>query len=174
MPFQIPWAEGTSPGDSIVAPNWSSLHRCVYHVLEFLKDLNLVKHYFLNTQVLFVDCYISCMQLIQSHTFCLILKANLLKRSQYPYFGASQLALMVKNPPANADTGLIPGSGRSPRGGSGSSMFKNPVQCSCLENPMDRGAWQATVHGVAKSGPRLKLLNTHVHPYFTDKKTEDR
>ena len=44
------------------------------------------------------------------------------------------------------DAGLIPGSGRSPGGGHG-----NPLQYSCLENPMDRGAWQATVHGVAKS-----------------------
>ena len=44
------------------------------------------------------------------------------------------------------DTGLIPGSGRSPGGGHG-----NPLQYSCLENPMDRGAWWATVHGVAKS-----------------------
>ena len=63
--------------------------------------------------------------------------------------GASQVAL-VKNPPANTgdikDESLIPGSGRSPGGGHG-----NPLQCSCLENPMDRGAWQATVHRVAKS-----------------------
>ena len=53
----------------------------------------------------------------------------------------------VKNPPANAgDVGLIPGSGRSPGEGDG-----NPLQNSCLGNPMDRGAWLATVHGVAKS-----------------------
>ena len=53
----------------------------------------------------------------------------------------------VKNPPANAgDIGLIPGSGRFPGGGKG-----NPLQVSCLEKPMDRGAWQATVHGVIKS-----------------------
>ena len=44
------------------------------------------------------------------------------------------------------DLGLIPGLGRSPGGGHG-----NPLQYSCLENPMDRGGWQATVHGVAKS-----------------------
>ena len=44
------------------------------------------------------------------------------------------------------DLGLIPGSGRSPGEGSG-----KPLQYSCLENPMDRGAWQVTVHGVAKS-----------------------
>ena len=56
---------------------------------------------------------------------------------------------MVKNPPANAgepgNVGLIPGPGRSPGGGHG-----NPLQYSCLENPMDRGAWQAAVHGVTK------------------------
>ena len=62
---------------------------------------------------------------------------------------ASQVALMVKNLLANAgdlrDTGSIPGSGRSPRGG-----HDNPLQYSCLENPMDREAWRATIHGVAK------------------------
>ena len=62
----------------------------------------------------------------------------------------SHVALVVKNLPANAgevkDTDLIPGSGRSPGEGHG-----NPLQYSCLENPMDRGAWLATVHRVAKS-----------------------
>ena len=57
---------------------------------------------------------------------------------------------MVKNPPVNAadirDVGLIPGSGRFPGGRDG-----NPFQYSCLENSMDRGAWWATVHEVAKS-----------------------
>ena len=54
---------------------------------------------------------------------------------------------VVKNPPADAgDVGSIPGSGRSPREGNG-----NPLQYSCQRNPMDRGAWQATVHEVAKS-----------------------
>ena len=53
---------------------------------------------------------------------------------------------MVKNPPVDAgDAGSIPGLGRSPGGGHG-----NPLQYSCLENPMDRGAWWATAHGVAK------------------------
>ena len=66
----------------------------------------------------------------------------------------SQVALVVKNLPANAgdlrDMGSIPGLGRSPGEGHG-----NPLQYSCLENPMDRGAWQATVHGVTKSWTRL-------------------
>ena len=53
---------------------------------------------------------------------------------------------VVKNPPANAgDPGSIPGWGRSAGEGKG-----NPLQYSCLGNPMDRGAWQASVHGVAK------------------------
>ena len=67
----------------------------------------------------------------------------------------SQVALVVKNPPANAgdvrDTGSVPGSGRSPGGGHG-----NPLQYSCLENPMDRGDWWATVHRVTQSWTRLK------------------
>ena len=54
------------------------------------------------------------------------------------------------------DLGLIPGSGRSPGGGSG-----NPLLYSCLENSMDRGAWQAMVHGVTKSNPPLKQLTMH-------------
>ena len=57
---------------------------------------------------------------------------------------------VVKNPPANAgitgDAGWIPASGRSPGGGNG-----NPLQCSCLGNPMDRGTWQAADDGVTKS-----------------------
>ena len=62
---------------------------------------------------------------------------------------------MVKNPPANAGdvrvAALIPGSERSPGEGHG-----NPLQYSCLENPMDRGVWQATVHRVAKSRTQIK------------------
>ena len=58
---------------------------------------------------------------------------------------------VVKNVPGNAgdagDTGLIPGLGRSPGGGNG-----NPLHYSCQDNPMDRGAWRATVHGVARVG----------------------
>ena len=62
-------------------------------------------------------------------------------------FAASQVAYWVKNLPANAgDVGLIPGSERFLGGGNG-----NPLQCSYLENPMDRETWWATVHGVAKN-----------------------
>ena len=68
--------------------------------------------------------------------------------------GASLVELAVKNPSANAgdvrDVGLIPGSGRSPGRGHG-----NPLEYSCLENPMDRGAWRVRLHRVAKSQTRL-------------------
>ena len=60
---------------------------------------------------------------------------------------ATQVLLVVKNLPASAgDPGSIPRWGRPPGGGNG-----NPLQYSCLEHPMDRGAWRATVHGVTKS-----------------------
>ena len=66
----------------------------------------------------------------------------------YPlqYSWASLVAQMAKNPPAMRDLGSIPGLGRSPGGGNGS-----PLQYSCLENPMDRGAWLTTLHGAKKS-----------------------
>ena len=64
---------------------------------------------------------------------------------------------MVKNLSANVrDTGLIPESGRSPREGNG-----NPYQYSCLGNPMDGGAWQATVRGVAKELDMAEQLNNN-------------
>ena len=80
---------------------------------------------------------------------------------------ASQVALVVKNPPANAgdirDLSSSPESGRSPRGGNG-----NPLQYSCLEKPMDRGAWQATVHRIEKSQIQLKQFSTEgQHPTIT-------
>ena len=73
------------------------------------------------------------------------------------YLWSSQVAPVVKSLLANAgdvrDVGLIPGSGRSPGEGTG-----NPLQHSCLENPMDRGAWRAIVHRVVKSQTWLKQL----------------
>ena len=72
---------------------------------------------------------------------------------------ASQVALVVKIPPANAeawDAGSIPGSGRSPGGGHG-----NPSQCFCLENLIDSGAWWAIVHRVVKSWTQVQWLSMH-------------
>ena len=72
------------------------------------------------------------------------------------------MALVVKNALANAgdlrDMGSIPGLGRSSEGEHG-----NPLQYSCLENPMDRGAWWAIVHRVTESQTQLKLLSMHAH-----------
>ena len=72
---------------------------------------------------------------------------------------------MVKNPSANAgdarDMGSIPALGRYCGEGNGNSL-----QYSCLEYTMDRGAWWATVHGVAKSRTRLKQLSRHAHDYY--------
>ena len=66
------------------------------------------------------------------------------------------MMLVVESSPASAEiAGSIPESGGSPGRG-----HDNPLQCSCLENPMDRGAWQAVVHGAAKSQTRLKQLST--------------
>ena len=81
---------------------------------------------------------------------------------------ASQMALVVKNPLASAGgtryTGSIPGLGRSPGGGHGSLL-----QYSCLENPMVRGAWRATAHGVSKSQTQLKRLCTYVLTTHTER-----
>ena len=70
---------------------------------------------------------------------------------------------MVQKLPANAgdirDAGSIPGSERSPWEGNG-----NPLQCSCLDNPMDRGAWWATIHGVTVRHNRSDLVHAYIFP----------
>ena len=85
-------------------------------------------------------------------------------------FWTSQVALVVKNLPPNAgdtrDVGLIPGLGRSSGGGPG-----NPIQYSCLGNPMDRGAQWATIRSVAKSQTSLRQLIMHAQFYFQQSKT---
>ena len=82
----------------------------------------------------------------------------------YTKQGASQVALVIKNLSANAgdigDAILIPGLRRLPGDGHG-----NPLQHSCLEYPMDRGAWRATVHWITKSQTWPKWLNTHTHTH---------
>ena len=77
------------------------------------------------------------------------------------YIKASQMVLVVNNLSINAgdprDAGLIPGSGRSPEVGNG-----NLLRYSCLENPIDREAWMAIVHGVAKSQTQLTTHNYNI------------
>ena len=81
-----------------------------------------------------------------------------------PLLEASQMALVVKNPPANAgdirDVGWIPGLGKYPGEGHG-----NPLQYSCLENPMDRGTWWAAVYRAAQSQTPLKQFSMHTIDY---------
>ena len=94
---------------------------------------------------------------VKKYIFCL--KENNFQIISY-LFSSSQMVHFLKDFPGGSDSkasvynvgdlGLIPGPGRSPGEGNG-----NPLQYCCLENPMDRGAWQATVHGVAKSRTRL-------------------
>jgi len=85
---------------------------------------------------------------------------------------SSQMALLVKNPLANAgdlsDTGLIPGSGRSPEGGHGNLLYY-----SCLENPMDRGNWQVTIHRVTKNQNDWSHL-AHIYLYLYNGKKESK
>ena len=94
-----------------------------------------------------------------SNTYFKIINFTVIHGYKWTY----QVALVVKILPANAgnlrDAGLISGSGRSPGGGHGSTF-----QYSCLGNPRDRYAWQATVHRVTKSQTRLKLPK-HIQTY---------
>ena len=79
------------------------------------------------------------------------------------FIGGFPSGTLVKNPPANAgDAGLIPGFQKIPRGGN-----SNPLQYSCLgNNPMDRGAWQATVHGVTRLWHSWATEHTQVHTHI--------
>ena len=85
--------------------------------------------------------------------------------------GVAQVALVVKNPPANVedigDAGRFLDQEDSCAGGHG-----NPLQHSCLENPTDRGAWQATVHRVVKSWTWLKRLGMHAHTMLSEESTQ--
>ena len=91
----------------------------------------------------------------QTTTYVLCIKQIIYSMYKINNLQAFQMVLVVKSMSVNAEDirnmGLIPGLGRSLRGGHG-----NPLQYSCLENPMDRGFWWATVHRVAKSRTQLK------------------
>ena len=107
---------------------------------------------------------------LKSRDIILPAKVCLVKAMIFPivmYGWASQVRVMVKNPPADAgdtrDVGSICELGRSPGEG-----HDNPLQYSSLENPMDKGAWQATAHSVTKSQTQLKRLGTHALHACTD------
>ena len=90
---------------------------------------------------------------VNLHVICLICLSVFHTTINYQFSGDS----VVKNPPANAgDMGFIPGLGRSP--GEGNSY---PLQYSCLGNPMDRGAWWATVHGITKESDTSQSNNNN-------------
>ena len=102
------------------------------------------------------------------HLFCKSLVPNDFLKTLFFFFkGKIPFCLCMWGFPAGSvgkesacsagDLGLIPGSGRSPEGGHG-----YPLQYSCLESPMDRGAWQATVYRVTKSWAQLKQLSMHI------------
>ena len=93
--------------------------------------------------------------LIWKDTWILIFTADCLQLPKYGLLGGSDGKASAYNV---GDLGLIPGSGRSPGEGNG-----NPLQCSCLENPMDQGAWWATIHGVAKSRTQQWFHFTSLH-----------
>ena len=134
--------------------------------------LTLVNHFVLNFHICVTQLYIFVMQDIFSLSIMALRSIQIIACINNLFFFyccllfhgmdlASQVVLVVKNRPANAgdmrDVGLIPGSWRSPGGGHG-----NPLHYSCLENPMDRGAWQGTVHRVIKSQTQLKRFSMHV------------
>ena len=99
--------------------------------------------------------YGSCIQ--QSYCVTGGINYATLTKIQSNIIGGLPGGSVVKNPPVNAeDAVLIPGPGRSPAGGNG-----NPFQYSCLGNPMDRGAWQVTVHRVARV--KHDLVTEHAH-----------
>ena len=116
---------------------------------------SLSKTYWLNTHK-----FISTSEIYSKHTVFITCQILYRYRYGYRYIWAPKVALVVKKTTANAgdirNMGLIPGLGRSPGGG-----HDNPLQYSCLENPMDRGAWWATVYRVTKSQTQLKHLSTN-------------
>ena len=110
-------------------------------------------------------CIVSSPLQVKSNLFLFVLIALRTLWCRYCCLGVEKESgfpggSVVKNLPASegttGDVGLIPGLERSPEGG-----HSNPFQYSCWDNPMDIGAWQATVHGVAKSQTGLKQLNMH-------------
>ena len=111
-------------------------------------------------------------QVLSYHSLSVLLFCYLFHAPPQKYFGAYYILTLgfpsgsvAQNLPAMQEpweTGSMPGSGRFPGGRHG-----NPLQYSCLENPTDRGTWQATVHSIAKTRTWLKQLFIHTYTYFT-------
>ena len=106
--------------------------------------------------------WVSCRQHVYKPCFCIHSTRLCLLVGTFKVYVCSEASQWLSGKESSCDAGdvgLIPGLERSSGGGHG-----NPFQYSCLENPMDRGAWQATVHWVTQSRTRLKRLSTH-HVY---------
>ena len=108
--------------------------------------------YFSPRKELYATCYDAA--LLLERYVCVFLFLKWLQTSPQGFLGGTH----GKEPACQCRRHKIPGSGRCPAGGHG-----NPLRYSCLENPMDRGAWRATVHGVEKSQTRLKQLSRHAY-----------
>ena len=162
------YPNGKSLKDSKLGLTWSSLYSILKRSVQlfFIPQISITIFVFFFLAVLFGMQDLSPLTRDQTCTPCIgsaefnhwttrkspqIIIEHLLHSSHCSGFKGFPGGSAVKNPPA--DTGnmdLIPGSGRSTGTGNG-----NPPQYSCLENPMDRGAWRATVHGVAKYRTQL-------------------
>ena len=139
----------TTAGElSLPAP--FALQMCLFGMRLILGWLCLRKGRFGNSLFLLFPHYLK--NLTKGLFWNRVIPRDVSKEYGYVWWGrASQVVLEVKNPPARTgDESSIPGSGRAPGEGNGNSS-----QHSCLENPMDRAAWQATVHGVAKNWTQL-------------------
>ena len=131
-------------------------------MLSFKPDSSLSAYTFFKK--LFSSSSLSAIRVVSSAYLRLLITINsvLLRFYFHGYFPSScylksyQVVLLVMQLPMQ-ETKVNPVWGRSPGGGNG-----NPLQYSCLGNPMDRGAWWATVHGVSKNWTQLKQLSMHV------------
>ena len=134
-------------------------HTRTHTGLLFFKFFHCTGHYRVLSRVPYSTIYMS----IPISQFILLPFSPVTIYFLYPWFyfcfvGFPDDSAVKKSACNTGDAGSILGSGRSPGGGHG-----NPLQYSCQENPIDRGAWWATVYGVSKSQIQLKGLNTHAH-----------
>ena len=167
--WQGSWAETNSPPEgretAPVVNNWhygSGLHKFYsFYVSLFLSFFPPLSPHFSATTLASLRTLVSLETLTQSHNFKMPLVSEVswmgISRLHSPFPANTTIHSYqsdIYHPANERDSGLIPELGRSHGGGNG-----NPLQYPCLENPMDRGAWRATLHGVAKSRTRLKWGN---------------